>query len=63
MRDSFFSSFIVRISQRLAYFFVVFSVSANGGVIAAAKSSRSAIFVLTADFVFILSVVFWIIDA
>jgi hypothetical protein len=57
--------FVFNAEQRLKAFnfFVVFSVFTNGGVFAAVeKHLQGSVFVLIGGFVFVLSVVFWIID-
>lgn len=63
--DYLWSHFVFNADQRLKAFnfFVVFSVFANGGVFAAVeKSSHGAVFVLVGVFIFILAIVFLIID-
>lgn len=64
-RDYLWDHFVFNAEQRLKAFnfFVVFSVFANGGVFAAVeKSSHGSVFTLIGGFVWVLSVVFAMID-
>lgn len=63
--DYLWNHFVFNAEQRLKAFnfFVVFAVFANGGLFTAVdKSPHPFVFVLIGGFVFILSVVFWVID-